>query len=156
AVRLMVQVCRALHHAHAKHNILHRDVKPGNILLLPDGESLYLMDFGLAAVKDKDNESAYQTLHGTILGTPAYMPPEQARGDLPSICHQSDLYGAAAVLFHLLTGKVPFPGPPPGVFHAIQNHPVPIPSSLRPALGTRLDEVLLRALAKRPQDRYAH
>jgi serine/threonine-protein kinase len=154
AVRLVTQVARALHHVWSQHHILHRDVKPSNIMLAgSDDESLYLLDFGLAACRDVDSEQS--TLDGTLLGTPAYMAPEQTQCVQNAVTHASDLYSAGVVLFQLLTGKVPFPATSVGVLTQIRTQQPPLPSSLRPGLDPALDALVLRALAKKPQDRFA-
>ena len=142
AVRLAVQVLRALHHVYSAHGVLHRDVKPGNVLLHEDGQSVYLIDFGLAVPPDPDK--AMRTSDGILLGTPAYMPPEQARGQLGKLSHAVDVYAAAALLFHLLTGRVPFPAPYPAVLFDISQKKPPVPSSLRAGLDEKLDELVLR------------
>ncbi len=150
AVRLTLQLCEALTYAHGQ-NVLHRDVKPANILLDEQG-LLYLMDFGLAGWADQDGSRLTQT--GSLLGTPAYMAPEQAKGETGRIGPWSDQYGAGVVLYEMLTGAVPFDGPAYGIMYEIVHHPPPPPSRHRPDLDPRLEEICLRALAKQPEDRY--
>ncbi len=152
AVRLIITLVKALHHVHAEHGILHRDIKPANMMVVDD-EALYLMDFGLAACQDRTS----MTTLGTVMGTPAYMAPEQASGDNRAVCHQSDLYGAGAALFHLLTGTIPFPEKNQmAMLLAIadKKNKAPPPSRLRRSLDPALDEIVLKALEKEPADRY--
>ncbi|MBA4064253.1 MAG: hypothetical protein C0501_11165 [Isosphaera sp.] len=152
AVRLAVKLTRTLHDIYAAKAILHRDVKPAN-MMLPAGEQdgLYLMDFGLAVCHDTDET---RTTEGTLLGTPFYMSPEQAAGRIRDTGHTSDLYAAAAVLYHLLTGRPPFDSKMPQILYDIQRVPAAPPSAVRPGLDPRLDPIVLRGLAKRARDRY--
>src|SRR5438094_3194085 len=105
AVELMANVARNVHYAH-EHGILHRDIKPGNILLDAKGEP-HLTDFGLARLLETES-SVTQTLD--VLGTPSYMAPEQAVGNNAAVCSATDVYGLSAVLYQLLTGQPPFAG----------------------------------------------
>jgi serine/threonine protein kinase len=153
ACRLVARLAGALHYVYAKHKILHRDVKPANLMLADgDDNALYLMDFGLAVCHQADVTRA--TVDGTVMGTPAYMSPEQARGHLNEIDHRSDVYSTAVVLFHLLTGQVPFNSPWPGLVIDIIQSPPPRPSSLRPGLDPQLEQIVLKGLAKDPSQRY--
>jgi serine/threonine-protein kinase len=151
AVALALPLLEALHYVHTTYGICHRDVKPANVMV-GDGDSLFLMDFGLAVCQARDTSRI--TTSGMALGTPAYMPPEQARGDLASIGPWSDQYGAGVVLFHLLTGQVPFRAPLPALLGEIVSSPAPAPSSLRPDLGAELDRIVLKALEKDPGARH--
>ncbi|ARU55614.1 serine/threonine protein kinase [Oleiphilus messinensis] len=99
-LRIAIQVARALDYAH-RHRIVHRDVKPGNIIFMPDGESVKLADFGIAHL-----EGSSQTQHGTVLGTPRYMSPEQAMGE--ALDGRSDLFSLGVILYELLTGRPAF------------------------------------------------
>ena len=149
-LRLGVQLCEALEFAHQA-GILHRDLKPANILLDEAGQAR-LTDFGLA--KDLSAESLTQT--GQLLGTPAYMPPEQASGDRTQLGPRSDVYGLGATLYCVFTGQPPFSGETlANVVTQIFTKPPQTPSSLRPGLTPALDQALLRCLAKEPQDRFA-
>jgi|GEM_PF-7105514 len=154
AVQLAVKLIRTLHDIYSQWSIVHRDVKPAN-MMVPDNQKdgLYLMDFGLAVCHTTD---ATRTQAGTVLGTPAYMSPEQAKGDIIGTGHPSDLYSAAAVLYHLLTGRPPFIGD--GVWELlrqiVQDPPEP-PSKYRAGLDAELDAIVLKALSKEAKDRYA-
>ena len=105
AVELIAKVARIVHYAH-EHGILHRDIKPGNILLDANGEP-HLTDFGLARLLETES-SVTQTLD--VLGTPSYMAPEQAVGNNAAVSSVTDVYGIGAVLYQLLTGHPPFAG----------------------------------------------
>jgi WD40 repeat protein len=150
AVRIVSQVADALDAAHAA-GLVHRDVKPGNVLISEaDGEErASLTDFGLAI------PVARQRAHGdgTYAGTPAYLAPEQIRGD--PVDARTDVYGLGCLLFHALTGRVPFAAT--GVEAVMEAHlhePPPSPSALVPGLPAKLDEVVASAMAKRPDDRF--
>ncbi len=152
AVRIAAKLTRTLHDIYAAKSILHRDVKPAN-MMIPQGEQggLYLMDFGLAVCHDTDET---RTTDGTILGTPWYMAPEQAEGRIKEIGHTTDLYGAAAVLYHLLTGRPPFNTRGLAVLAEIRFVPPQPPSIYRAGLDSELDEIVIRGLNKRSEDRY--
>src|SRR5438874_12617523 len=130
--------------------VLHRDVKPANAIVDAKGH-LYLMDFGLAGWVGQTAGRATQD--GTIMGTPAYMPPQQARGDIQHLSEASDQYSAGIVLYELLTGRLPFEGGPPVVvLHNVIETPPPLPSEFRPGLDRPLQAICLRALAKKPAE----
>src|SRR6266542_5218900 len=105
AAELMTKVARTVHYAH-EHGILHRDIKPGNILLDANGEP-HLTDFGLARLLESES-TITRTLE--VMGTPSYMAPEQAVGNNAALCRGTDVYGLGAVLYELLTGNPPFSG----------------------------------------------
>lgn len=144
-------LARGLAHVHAQ-GILHRDLKPANILFDERGNPL-LVDFGLA--RSEDWESLTKT--GALVGTPAYASPEQVRGQRGAVSEQSDIYGLGAVLFQVLTGEAPFEGAGsmPMLIAQILNSEVEPPSKRRPGLDPAGDRVVQKALAKRPEDRYA-
>jgi tRNA A-37 threonylcarbamoyl transferase component Bud32/TolB-like protein/tetratricopeptide (TPR) repeat protein len=156
AVQITREVALALDYAH-RQGIIHRDIKPANILLA-DGQAL-VADFGIARAlnrrqgKDEDrNESLTET--GLVIGTPAYMSPEQALGDT-SVDGRSDLYSLGCVLFEALVGQPPFNGPSTAaVIHQHLAVDPPSPSELRPQVPTRIIGVLTRALAKLPENRF--
>jgi serine/threonine-protein kinase len=144
-LRVMEDVLAGLEHSHAK-GVVHRDIKPANIMLTPEGRAK-IADFGIARLEDSD-----LTQTGMVLGTPAYMSPEQFMGE--AVDARSDLYAAGVVLYELLTGKRPFAvGTSSGMQKALQSTP-PRPSSVTPGVPPTLDAVVARAMARRPQDRY--
>jgi eukaryotic-like serine/threonine-protein kinase len=142
------QACSALDAAH-RHGVVHRDVKPGNLLLADDG-TLRVADFGVASAAGL----ASLTATGTVLGTAGYLAPEQARGE--ATIPATDLYALAVVAFELLTGRRPFESESPTAEAAAHVHaPVPRVSELAD-LPPALDPVFARALAKEPADRFRH
>jgi serine/threonine protein kinase len=151
AVRLVLQLLDALAYAHDQ-GILHRDIKPSNAML-DDKENLYLMDFGLAGLLGQSEQR--MTQDGTVMGTPAYMPPEQARGAVQEVGPAADQYSAGVVLYELLTGHVPFEGGPVQalIYNVVHTAPPP-PSEWRPDLDPHLEQICLQALAKDPADRF--
>jgi eukaryotic-like serine/threonine-protein kinase len=148
AIGLTLQVARALGFAH-EHGLVHRDVKPQNVLLNGNGEAK-VTDFGIARSLEVHGGL---TQTGTVLGTSDYIAPEQARGSRANA--QSDIYSLGAVLYELLTGDVPFPG---DNFVAVAmrhiNEPVPSVREQRADVSPRLDAVIRRAMAKDPRDRF--
>jgi serine/threonine protein kinase/Tfp pilus assembly protein PilF len=151
AVELIAKVARTVHYAH-EHGILHRDLKPGNILLDAKGEP-HLTDFGLARLVESES-SVTQTLD--VLGTPSYMAPEQATGKNAELTSATDVYGLGAVLYQLLTGHPPFAG---GTTYEtikllLDTEPRP-PRSLNSKIDRELSTICLKCLEKDPQRRYA-
>lgn len=147
ALAITGQVGAALDYAH-RHNLIHRDVKPGNILLDPDGHA-YLADFGIA----KARHDPALTQIGTIIGTPEYMSPEQINA--APLDGRSDLYSLGVVLYQMLTGRVPFRADTPfGTAHKQVSEPPTPPSTLGIALGLGVERALLRALSKDPAQRF--
>ncbi|GAA4471836.1 serine/threonine protein kinase [Novipirellula rosea] len=150
AAECIRKLALALDYAH-RHEIVHRDVKPLNIIIDSKGEP-QLLDFGLA--KRLDFDSAL-TIDGSVLGTPAYMPPEQARGDIAAIGPATDQYSLAACLYFLLTGQSPFSGNSAAVLQmAIHSAPTPI-LQLNPQVDLNLVAICQRAMAYEPAKRYA-
>lgn len=132
--------------------VIHRDIKPSNILIDNDGEP-HITDFGLA--KQVDLENKY-TVSGTTLGTPAYMPPEQARGQLAKIDARSDVYALGTVLYEMLTGTTPFAGRSLlEVVVAVINEPVPPPRSINPKIHRDIQTIVMKCLEKDQGQRYA-
>jgi WD40 repeat protein/serine/threonine protein kinase len=150
AVRLAIQLVEALAYAH-KEGVLHRDVKPSNILI-DVHDTLYLMDFGLAGRTEAGG--ARVTKLGSLLGTPAYMAPEQARGDWERVGPAADLYSVGVVLYEMLTGRLPFEGPPAAVVHQLLQTPPPPPTHYRAGLDGELEVLCLKAIAKHAEDRF--
>ncbi|MCE9564855.1 MAG: protein kinase [Planctomycetes bacterium] len=161
AARVVETLSRAIQHSHA-HGILHRDLKPANILLAADG-TLKVTDFGLAktfTTAGVAGETAPDghglTRTGEILGTPAYMPPEQASGVLALMGPPADVYGLGAILYDALTGRPPFLGP--DAFRTVmmvrEMEPVS-PRTLQPDVPRDLETICLKCLAKEPHKRYA-
>lgn len=149
AITWLSAIAAALDHAHSK-GILHRDVKPGNVLMDAQGRPL-LADFGLARSAEV---SSGLTATGTVLGTPLYMAPEQAMG--ATLDGRSDQYALAVIAFELLAGRVPFSAESPlAVLHQHVSTPPPPLSTVLPGTAASVDAVLFRGLAKKPGDRFA-
>ena len=144
-VRIMEHLLAGLQYSHDK-GVMHRDIKPGNVILANDGQ-VKLADFGIARI-----ESSAMTLVGTVLGTPAYMSPEQLMGQ--SIDRRSDIYSAGVLLYQLLTGVRPFEGSLPAIMHKALNTTPPRPSELAAAAPASLDPVVARAMAKQSANRF--
>jgi serine/threonine-protein kinase len=151
AAKLVETLSRAMHFAHA-HAILHRDLKPANVLLTSDGVPK-ITDFGLAKKLEGDSS---QTKDGSIMGTPSYMAPEQARGELKTLGPSADIYSLGAMLYEMLVGRPPFLGSSPfdTIMQVIKEEPVP-PSRLMPKLPTDIETICLKCLQKEPSKRYA-
>ena len=147
AERIVGTLADALDHAH-RQGVVHRDVKPSNIFITTDGRPV-LTDFGIARMVD----ATVVTESGGTLGTPAYMSPEQGRGEPGDA--RSDIYALGILLYQLCTGRVPFDADTP--YAVILKHitaPLPSPRSIRPELPEAVERVILKALAKDPDDRY--
>jgi serine/threonine-protein kinase len=169
-LRRFVDVCNAVEYAHSR-GVLHRDLKPSNILLGPCGETL-VVDWGLAKVVGRPLRSngaadltlgvpasgaSDTTLPGSALGTPAYMSPEQAAGRLDSLGPTSDVYSLGATLYCLLTGRAPFEsGDVDVVLRAVQRGDFLPPRQVNLAIPPALEAVCMKAMAVRPEDRYAY
>ena len=146
---LGMQVAETLDYAHQK-GIVHRDIKPSNILVQPDGQ-IKITDFGIAHIEDP--EASVQTQAGEILGTPAYMSPEQVMGQPAD--GRSDLFSLGIILYELSTGKRPFGGPNlAAIFQSISQDNPPSPSELNPAIPKNLSKAIMRCLEKNPASRY--
>jgi serine/threonine-protein kinase len=162
-----IDVCNAVAYAHSR-GVLHRDLKPANVVLGDYGEVI-LVDWGLAKARgaeDSDSsllpvalvpeEGRGETVQGQVLGTPGYMPPEQAEGRLDLVDERSDVYGLGAILYSILTGQAPFPGSDKQavLVQVMRERPV-APRRLVAGTPAALEAVCLKALAKRATDRYA-
>ena len=164
-LQAFVSICNAISFAHSR-GVIHRDLKPENVILGSFGEVLVL-DWGLAkatgqpdpaapAVHITDSAEVQATLCGHIIGTPAYMAPEQAEGNIDKIDRRTDVYGLGAVLFEILTGRAPHVGGGSAtLLKRIVREPTPRIRDIAPAAPRALDAVCARAMAKDPAERYA-
>lgn len=154
AAILAQKIAGALAHAHAQ-GIIHRDLKPANVMLTAAGEPI-VMDFGLARrVVGPETNEAKLTQEGMILGTPAYMAPEQIYGEAAKIGPHSDVYALGVLLFELLTGRTPFRGTAGAVLAQVVTGQVPSPRQFRADVDERLEAICRRAMAKEPRERFA-
>ncbi|WIX80679.1 Stk1 family PASTA domain-containing Ser/Thr kinase [Amycolatopsis carbonis] len=149
AMEVMADVCAALDFSH-RHGIVHRDVKPANVMITKNG-AVKVMDFGIARAMHDGQSAMTQT--AAVIGTAQYLSPEQARGE--AVDARSDVYAAGCVLYELITGEPPFTGDSPVAvaYQHVREDPNP-PSSVNPAVTPELDAVVLKALAKGPANRY--
>ncbi len=145
ALRLLGDVLDGLAYSH-RLGVVHRDIKPANIILTASGRAK-IADFGIARI-----ESSSLTQAGTVLGTPAYMSPEQFMGQVAD--RRTDIYSAGVVLYQLLTGERPFEGSLTGIMHKALNATPPRPSEISVTAPPSLDPVVARAMARRPEDRF--
>jgi serine/threonine protein kinase len=146
AVRLIMPVAEALHYAHQQ-GLIHRDIKPSNILM-PRPDWPLLADFSLVKV----HTSQTITDIGVVMGTPAYIPPEQAGGE--KVDHRADMYSLGVVMFEMITGRLPFDYENPHLLMmAHLSEPVPSPRQFNPACPPELEEIILTALRKDPAER---
>ena len=149
AIEVIADACQALNFSH-QHGIIHRDVKPANIMISKTG-AVKVMDFGIArAIADSGNNV---TQTAAVIGTAQYLSPEQARGE--TVDARSDVYSLGCVLYELLTGEPPFVGDSPVAvaYQHVREDPVP-PSRMHGGISPELDAVVLKALAKNPDNRY--
>lgn len=169
----IIDLCHAVGYAHSR-NVIHRDIKPGNVMIGEFGETVVL-DWGLAKVRGKEDVhasqieqtlrtlrikqsgSAVQTADGAVLGTPVFMPPEQARGDIKNVTERSDVYSLGAVLYTMLAGQFPYGGKTPSevLGQVLNQDPQPI-ESIEPDVPPELVAICRRAMARDPQKRYAN
>jgi serine/threonine-protein kinase len=160
AVDILAQAASALSAAHAK-AIVHRDLKPDNIFLCPDesargGERVKVLDFGIAKLRGELGGNSAKTQTGSLMGTPPYMSPEQCRGVSDDIDHRTDIYALGIILYEMLCGAPPFVSPGWGdiVLAHLTQAPAP-PRSKNPEVPEALEELILKALAKKADDRFA-
>ncbi len=147
--RVVVSVASALAYAH-RNNVLHRDVKPSNILIDREGK-VYLADFGLARLASSGESTLSQDM---MLGTPSYISPEQAQGNR-DLTNRTDIYSLGVVLYEMCVGRVPYIADTPyAIVHEHIYAPLPMPRQLNPKVPPEVERVLLRALAKNPADRF--
>jgi serine/threonine protein kinase len=147
AQRIFQAVASAVEHAH-RQGMVHRDIKPANVMLTAKGD-VFLTDFGIAKIVG----GTQYTATGAITGTPAYMSPEQGQGERGD--ERSDIYALGVMLYEVVTGRVPFDADTP--LAVILKHisaPLPLPRQLNPAIPEMVEQVVLKALAKDPNDRY--
>jgi serine/threonine-protein kinase len=167
-LRRFTDVCNAIEYAHSR-GVLHRDIKPGNVIVGKHGETL-VVDWGLAKALGRtepgvdsgertlipaSSGGSAETLPGSALGTPAYMSPEQAEGDLEHLGPRSDVYSLGATLYYLLTSRPPLEGDIGEVLRAVQRGAFPPPRRHDATIDRALEAVCLKAMALRPEDRYA-
>src|SRR5262245_50641123 len=153
AVQLVRTLAAAMAEAHDR-GIIHRDLKPANVMIDRRGQPV-VMDFGLALRSAADDDLRL-TLSGVAVGTPAYMPPEQAGGDHAAIGPPADVYALGVILYELVTGRVPFQARTFGKLVAqIERDPPPLPSGLNPDVDPALEAIILTALEKEPRHRFA-
>ena len=148
SIQIMTQLTSAIDHAH-KHNIIHRDIKPQNVLVKDDG-TVKITDFGIAIA----NDAVQLTLNNAVMGSAHYLAPETAQGKEPTA--QVDIYSLGIVFYELLTGDVPFHGKTPteiAVKHLRQ--PIPYVRDFNPAIPQAVENIILKATAKDPKDRYS-
>jgi eukaryotic-like serine/threonine-protein kinase len=147
ALDIAAQVAEGLSYAH-EHHVVHRDVKPANILITPQGRAK-IADFGIARMRSAET----QTQTGVILGSPKYLSPEQVVGKRAD--HRSDVFSLGVILYQCLTGNTPFNGDGvSALMYQITNHNPPPPSTLNPKVPVMLDYILAKALAKSVDERY--
>jgi WD40 repeat protein len=150
AAELIARLADALEYAHGQ-GVVHRDVKPSNVLLAEDGTA-FLTDFGLAK---RDASEATMTVAGAVLGTPAYMSPEQARGESHRVDGRADVYSLGVMLYQLLTGELPFRGNTRMLLYQVLHDEPRPPRKLNDHIPRDLETVCLKAMAKEPGRRYA-
>ncbi|MEO7727617.1 MAG: serine/threonine-protein kinase, partial [Burkholderiales bacterium] len=143
--RIMGELLDALEYSH-NYGVVHRDIKPANIIIRPNGQ-VKVADFGIARI-----ESSQYTQAGSVLGTPAYMSPEQFMGQ--TVDRRSDIFSAGVVLYEFLTGERPFSGAATTIMHKVLTVTPPPPSKLNVQVPKPFDAVIAKAMAKRPEDRF--
>ncbi len=163
-----IDVCQAIDYAHSR-GVLHRDLKPSNIMLGKFGETL-VVDWGLARAQGNEQandelaerflrpetaDSPERTAMGSVIGTPAFMPPEQAAGDLDQMGTASDIYSLGATLYYMLTGCAPFTGATTDILNHVRSGQFRRPRLIQPNVPKALESICMKAMQLKPQDRYA-
>ncbi|MGE3315527.1 MAG: serine/threonine-protein kinase [Planctomycetaceae bacterium] len=151
AVEIVLKLARAVAAAHAE-GVIHRDLKPANIMVDEHGEPI-IMDFGLARRLNADDVRLTQA--GLVVGSPAYMSPEQVEGDLDVMGVGCDIYSLGVIFYELLTGEIPFKGSIAAVMGQIITQPPRKPTAIRPGIDSRLEAICLKMMEKKIADRYA-
>lgn len=147
AARVMTALCNAIDYAHSR-GMVHRDLKPANVMISEEGQ-VVLTDFGIAKIMG----ATRYTMTGAISGTPAYMSPEQGQGERGD--ERSDIYSLGIMAYEMITGRVPYEADTPfAVIIKHINEPLPLPTTINPQLPRAVEEVILKALSKNPDDRY--
>ncbi|RME88195.1 MAG: serine/threonine protein kinase, partial [Planctomycetota bacterium] len=151
-IQLMIQACEAMAYAHSK-GVVHRDLKPSNMLVTKE-KKLLISDFGLVRVLGKDSQKL--TASGAVLGTPAYMAPEQAMGDHKVVDPRADIYSLGVTLYELVTSKTPFEGQSShDILFKIVTQEAPPPRNFKPNIDSRLENIIVKAMRKEPAKRYS-
>ncbi len=151
SIRLVRILASAMAYAHEA-GVIHRDLKPANILIDKKHSKPVITDFGLAMLNNSDETTLTQK--GQLLGTPAYMSPEQAGAENDKVSFASDIYSLGMILYELCAGQLPFTGSLTQILGQIVNKEPPIPSSLNPDIAPKLEQIILKSIAKKPEDRF--
>ncbi|MBI3736845.1 serine/threonine protein kinase [Candidatus Sumerlaeota bacterium] len=155
AAKVLREVAWALSYAHAR-GVIHRDIKPDNIMIERASGRAVVMDFGLAKIDSAEGEDEHLTQPGKVLGTPAYMSPEQARGK-DALDNRTDIYSLGLVGYHMLTGRNPFEASnAQGILARVMMEKPPDPSAARPDIPTWLADALAKAMERQPAKRFRH
>lgn len=150
ACRILLQLCEAMNHAHEA-GVIHRDLKPSNIVMDEKGDA-FVLDFGLS--RSRVDSSATLLRKGVPIGTPAYMPPEQASGDVENVGPESDVYALGVIFFQLTTGHLPFSGDVEDILHDVIHCEPVSPAVYNKSIPAPINAIILKALEKNPVDRY--